>query len=246
MADVTGAGDTVIATFAVSLAAGASFARSRAPRESRRRTRRDEARHRDGERGRARGRGDMTSEVIVQPPTRTMPQRSSDDRDRSRTAGARRRRSRGRADHRVRERLFRRPPCRPRPVSRRRRRAKPTGSIVAINDDESVAALKGAGRPLVPADARAEVVAALRGVDYVVVFPDRTVDRLLDLLRARRALQGHRLHRGHGSGAGGRAGVRWTDRHRRRSEGSLDAGSAGPAAHGWRSRCQPGRQGRLM
>ena len=55
--------------------------------------------------------------------------------------------------------------------------------VVAINDDESVAALKGAGRPLVPADARAEVVAALRGVSYVVVFPDRTVHRLLDMLR---------------------------------------------------------------
>ena len=55
--------------------------------------------------------------------------------------------------------------------------------VVAINDDESVAALKGAGRPLVPAAARAEVVAALRGVSYVVVFPDRTVDRLLGDLR---------------------------------------------------------------
>jgi rfaE bifunctional protein nucleotidyltransferase chain/domain len=55
--------------------------------------------------------------------------------------------------------------------------------IVAINDDESVAALKGPGRPLVPADARAEVVAALRVVSYVVVFPDRTVDRLLGAVR---------------------------------------------------------------
>ena len=55
--------------------------------------------------------------------------------------------------------------------------------VVAINDDGSVAALKGSGRPLVPADARAEVVAALRGVDYVVVFSDRTVDRLIATLR---------------------------------------------------------------
>ncbi|HYN08287.1 MAG TPA: adenylyltransferase/cytidyltransferase family protein [Vicinamibacterales bacterium] len=55
--------------------------------------------------------------------------------------------------------------------------------VVAINDDESVRQLKGTGRPLVPADARAEVVAALRGVDYVVVFPDLTVDRLLGALR---------------------------------------------------------------
>jgi rfaE bifunctional protein nucleotidyltransferase chain/domain len=55
--------------------------------------------------------------------------------------------------------------------------------VVAINDDASVRELKGPGRPLVPAEARAEVVAALRGVDYVVVFPDLTVDRLLGALR---------------------------------------------------------------
>jgi rfaE bifunctional protein nucleotidyltransferase chain/domain len=55
--------------------------------------------------------------------------------------------------------------------------------VVAINDDASVSTLKGPGRPLVPADARAEVVAALRGVDYVVVFADLTVDRLLGALR---------------------------------------------------------------
>jgi rfaE bifunctional protein nucleotidyltransferase chain/domain len=55
--------------------------------------------------------------------------------------------------------------------------------VVAINDDGSVRRLKGAGRPLVPAAARAEVIAALRGVDYVVVFPDLTVDRLLSVLK---------------------------------------------------------------
>jgi rfaE bifunctional protein nucleotidyltransferase chain/domain len=55
--------------------------------------------------------------------------------------------------------------------------------IVAINDDESVARLKGAGRPILPAGDRAELVAALRGVDYVVVFPDATVERLLTILK---------------------------------------------------------------
>ena len=55
--------------------------------------------------------------------------------------------------------------------------------VVAINDDASVRRLKGDGRPLVTATARAEVVAALRGVDYVVVFPDLTVDRLLGMLK---------------------------------------------------------------
>src|SRR5437870_11940827 len=51
--------------------------------------------------------------------------------------------------------------------------------VVAVNDDRSVAALKGEGRPVQPAADRAEVVAALRGVDYVVIFGDLTVERLL-------------------------------------------------------------------
>jgi D-glycero-beta-D-manno-heptose 1-phosphate adenylyltransferase len=55
--------------------------------------------------------------------------------------------------------------------------------VVAVNDDASVRSLKGPGRPVVPAEARAEVIAALRGVDYVVLFADRTVDRLLAALR---------------------------------------------------------------
>jgi rfaE bifunctional protein nucleotidyltransferase chain/domain len=55
--------------------------------------------------------------------------------------------------------------------------------VVAINDDESVRGLKGEGQPILPADARAELVASLRAVDYVVTFPDRTVERLLRLLK---------------------------------------------------------------
>ena len=55
--------------------------------------------------------------------------------------------------------------------------------IVAINDDGSVRALKGADRPILPAATRAELVAALRVVDYVVVFPDTNVERLLRLIR---------------------------------------------------------------
>ena len=54
--------------------------------------------------------------------------------------------------------------------------------IVAVNDD-STAALKGPGRPIMPAADRAELIAALRGVDYVVVFPEPTVTPLLMLLR---------------------------------------------------------------
>jgi D-glycero-beta-D-manno-heptose 1-phosphate adenylyltransferase len=55
--------------------------------------------------------------------------------------------------------------------------------VVAINDDDSVEALKGPGRPILPAEARAALVAALRGVDRVVVFSGPTVAPLLDALR---------------------------------------------------------------
>ena len=51
--------------------------------------------------------------------------------------------------------------------------------IVAINDDESVGRLKGKGRPILAAADRAELVAALRCVDYVVIFPEPTVGPLL-------------------------------------------------------------------
>ena len=57
---------------------------------------------------------------------------------------------------------------------------------------------------MLPASDRAELVAALRGVDYVVVFGDPTVERLLLLLTARRALQRHGLHRRLGARARGR------------------------------------------
>ena len=51
--------------------------------------------------------------------------------------------------------------------------------VVAINDDESVRGLKGEGRPILTGADRAELVAALRGVDYVVLFPEPTVTPLL-------------------------------------------------------------------
>ena len=55
--------------------------------------------------------------------------------------------------------------------------------VVAINDDESVRALKGEGRPLVAAGHRAELIAALRCVDLVTVFAETTVGPLLEALR---------------------------------------------------------------
>jgi rfaE bifunctional protein nucleotidyltransferase chain/domain len=54
--------------------------------------------------------------------------------------------------------------------------------IVAVNDD-IIAAAKGPGRPILKAAERAELVAALRGVDYVTIFPEPTVTPLLELLR---------------------------------------------------------------
>jgi rfaE bifunctional protein nucleotidyltransferase chain/domain len=55
--------------------------------------------------------------------------------------------------------------------------------IVAINDDESVRKLKGSGRPILRAADRAELLAALRFVDYVVIFPEPTVGPLLEAIR---------------------------------------------------------------
>ncbi len=55
--------------------------------------------------------------------------------------------------------------------------------VVAVNDDATVRALKGPDRPVLPAADRAELVAALRCADAVVVFPEPTVTPLLELLR---------------------------------------------------------------
>jgi D-glycero-beta-D-manno-heptose 1-phosphate adenylyltransferase len=55
--------------------------------------------------------------------------------------------------------------------------------VVAINDDDSVARLKGAGRPLVPAAERAELLAALAPVDFVVIFSGDSPAPLLAALR---------------------------------------------------------------
>jgi rfaE bifunctional protein nucleotidyltransferase chain/domain len=51
--------------------------------------------------------------------------------------------------------------------------------VVAVNDDESVRALKGEGRPVMAQEDRAELIAALRSVDYVVIFQGATVADVL-------------------------------------------------------------------
>ena len=55
--------------------------------------------------------------------------------------------------------------------------------VVAVNSDASVRRLKGEGRPILGEGARAELVAAIRGVHYVVIFDDDTVGPLLTSLR---------------------------------------------------------------
>jgi rfaE bifunctional protein nucleotidyltransferase chain/domain len=55
--------------------------------------------------------------------------------------------------------------------------------VVAVNSDSSVCALKGPGRPILPEDARAGLVGALRTVDYVVLFSEPNVEALLEDLR---------------------------------------------------------------
>jgi D-glycero-beta-D-manno-heptose 1-phosphate adenylyltransferase len=55
--------------------------------------------------------------------------------------------------------------------------------IVGINGDRSVRRLKGKGRPLMPASARAELVAGFESTDYVIIFPESNVERLLRAIR---------------------------------------------------------------
>ncbi len=65
------------------------------------------------------------------------------------------------------------------------RSAKALGGrlIVAVNSDASVRALKGEGRPLVPAVERAEILAALADVDAVVIFPEADVRAIIREIR---------------------------------------------------------------
>lgn len=51
--------------------------------------------------------------------------------------------------------------------------------VVGVNSDAQVATLKGEGRPLLPEDERAEIVASLAAVDLVTVFDEQTVEELL-------------------------------------------------------------------
>src|SRR5580658_8248176 len=65
------------------------------------------------------------------------------------------------------------------------RAAKDLGGklVVAINSDDSVRALKGPGRPVMPEHERAEIVAALAAVDAVVIFPELDVRAIIREIR---------------------------------------------------------------
>ena len=55
--------------------------------------------------------------------------------------------------------------------------------VVGVNGDASVVQLKGEGRPVMPAAERAEIIAAIEGVDYVTIFDERSPARLLAVLQ---------------------------------------------------------------
>jgi D-glycero-beta-D-manno-heptose 1-phosphate adenylyltransferase len=55
--------------------------------------------------------------------------------------------------------------------------------VVGVNGDESVRQIKGSGRPIMPAEERAEIVASLEDVDAVVIFPEPDVRALIREIR---------------------------------------------------------------
>lgn len=90
------------------------------------------------------------------------------------------------------------------------REAKKLGDvlILALNSDTSVRAIKGEKRPLVPEDERADIMAALECIDFVVIFPETTPPGIDRISGAPHSRQGRRLAgRGHRRG-----GLRQGDR----------------------------------
>ncbi len=55
--------------------------------------------------------------------------------------------------------------------------------IVAINDDAQVHKLKGDNRPFMPEQERAQIVSAMKSVDFVTIFSEPTVEELIRLIR---------------------------------------------------------------
>ncbi len=68
--------------------------------------------------------------------------------------------------------------------------------IVGLNSDTSARALKGEQHPIVPQVERAEVLAALACVDYIIVFDDVTAEQLVEMLRPEVYVKGGDYSRG--------------------------------------------------
>jgi rfaE bifunctional protein nucleotidyltransferase chain/domain len=65
------------------------------------------------------------------------------------------------------------------------RAAKSRGDVlvVALNSDTSVRALKGPGRPLLPQGERAEILASFAAVDYLTIFDELNVEKILRAIK---------------------------------------------------------------
>jgi len=82
-------------------------------------------------------------------------------------------------------------------------KAKSFGDIlvVGMNSDKSVRSIKGAGRPVMAEDDRAEILCAFRSVDYVVMFDEDTPERLIRELKPEVLVKGADWKRGQIVGA---------------------------------------------
>ena len=191
IADVTGAGDTVIATMTLALAAGATFL---------------EAAHLANYAGglvvMKRGTATVSADELRHAVLTDLELRKSSPASELVARG--RRRSPRRADDRVRQRLLRSPARRPRPLPAGRGRGSRSPRRRGQRRCRRPAT-KGPGRPILRAADRAELVAALRGVDYVVDLSGADRHAAADAAAAGRPLQGHRLHCRHRAGARDRA-----------------------------------------
>ena len=220
VADVTGAGDTVIATFTLALAAGAT------PAEAARL-----ANYAGGIVVMKHATATVSADELRRPPSAE--RTSAPVREAAGKVGP----ARGRCAS-----GWRRPGARagrwPSPTAASTcctsatsatcegARAEADVLVVGVNGDASVRRLKGEGRPVLPAADRALLVAALRAVDHVVVFEEDDVARAAPRAAARRPLQGHRLHARHGARARRGALVRRARGDRRRPEGPRHARAA--------------------
>ena len=216
IADVTGAGDTVMATMTLALAAGGTLRGGGAARQLRRRPGGDEARHRHrlGRGAAARRRFARARRVNASRWVR------SSSRDRADRIASQQDRARGLTIAFANGAFDLLHVGHVRYLEGAKREADRL--VVAINSDESVRGLKG---PIAADSSGSRSRGAGRGAARRRLCRDlrrADGDAAARAAEARRALQGHRLHRRHRSRARHRARLRRPHRHRRRSERSFD------------------------